>query len=304
MLKEKLQINPEKIVSRLTLLIKDKMEKLKRDGVIFGLSGGVDSAIICALCVKAVGKEKCLGLIMPEEDSSKETRADAELTAKHFGVKTEFCDISSHLKLFGIYKLVPTRYLPRIFRDKAVRKFYGYYKQKTGESYFQSQLLGTKGYPYQEWLNKSQAYYRIKHRIRMVKMYYEAELRNLLCVSSANKTEWLTGLFVKWGIDGAGDVAPLLPFYKTQVRQLAEYLDVPQKITGKAPSPDVMPGITDEYAMGIDYEKLDLILVGLERKMSLPEIAKEVEVDEKIVDYVRELNRRSGHMREVYVPTL
>lgn len=303
-LKEKLQIDPEKIVPKLTALIKEKTENLKRDGVIFGLSGGVDSAVICALCVKAVEKEKCLALLMPEKDSAKETKKDAEMVAKHFSVKTHFEDISPKLAQFGIYKLLPGRHLPKRWKEKAVPKFYEYYQKKTGKTVFETGLLGTKDNPYQKWLDRSAAYYRIKHRLRMINMYYQAELRNLLYVSSANNTEWLTGFFVKWGVDGVGDVAPLLPFYKTQVWKLAHALKIPKNITEKTPSPDIMPGITDEYALGISYEKLDLVLVGLEQKMTSHDIAKEALVDEKTVEYVRELNRSSGHMREVFVPTL
>ena len=63
--------------------------------------------------------------------------------------------------------------------------------------------------------------------------------------------------------DSAADLAPILPLYKTQVRALATYLGVPQPVIDRPPSPDLIPGITDELALGVTYEVLDLILVGL-----------------------------------------
>ncbi len=303
-LKEQLKIDVPQMVKRMEDLISEKMNALKRDGVILGISGGLDSAVVAALITRAIGPGKVLALIMPEKDSALTTRKDAEMVAKHYGIKTKLVDLTPYLKLFDIYKMLPAKFLPRLFRAKAIRKFYQYYRQKSGETFFATQILGTRGYPYQEWLNKSAAYYRIKHRLRMVLMYWQAELNNLLYVSAANQTEWQTGFFVKWGVDGGGDVMPILPFYKTQVRELAKYLDVPQKIINKAPSPDIMPGITDEYAMGISYDKLDLILVGLKAKMPFNEIAEQAGVDEEMIEYVNKLNKRSEHMRKVYVPKL
>jgi NAD+ synthase len=81
------------------------------------------------------------------------------------------------------------------------------------------------------------------------------------------------------------------------VRQIARFLDVPEKIVNKAPSPDLIPGITDEFALGITYEKLDLVLVGLEREMKVDEIAHLSGLKPARVEYVKELVKRSEHMR-------
>jgi len=301
-LKEKLAINPEKICPKLESFIKEKMDLLKRDGVILGVSGGLDSAVTASLCVRAVGKDKVLALIIPERDSASETKTDAIMVAKNLGIKYQYEDLTPKLKMFSIYQLLPSEFIPRIWRGKTVRRFYELYTKKAGESPFQSGLLGSKGLPYADWLNKSNAYYRIKHRMRMVILYWQAELKNLLYTSCANNTEWLTGFFVKFGCDGAGDIMPLLPFYKTQVRELAKYLKVPKKIQEKIPSPDIMAGITDEYAMGISYDKLDLILVGLESKMNFKDIAKEASISTELVEYVNDLYKKSDHFRKVYVP--
>jgi NAD+ synthase len=130
----------------------------------------------------------------------------------------------------------------------------------------------------------------------MVILYSYAERQNLLVVGTASKTEPLTGFFVKYG-DSAADIMSLLPLYKTQVRQLAKFLQVPEKIINKAPSPDPIPGITDEFAIGITYEKLDLILAGLDMNMEVKDIAKARGVRRETIEYVRELVKRSEHMR-------
>ena len=130
----------------------------------------------------------------------------------------------------------------------------------------------------------------------MVILYSYAERGNLLVAGTANKTEFLTGFFVKYG-DSAADIMPLLPFYKTQVRQLAEFLHIPERVLSKAPSPDLIPGITDEFAMGISYEKLDLILLGLDMSMEMKDIAAGAGVKQETIEYVKELVGRSEHMR-------
>jgi len=194
----------------------------------------------------------------------------------------------------GIYKHLPTAaFARRGIAATAVKAGYKLYTGVTGERPFLSGLEGTSFGP----LKRANAYYRMKHRVRMVLLYSYAEHQNLLVVGTANKTEFLTGFFVKYG-DGAADIMPLLPLYKTQVRQLAKFLQVPEKIISKAPSPDLIPGITDEFAMGITYEKLDLVLIGLEANMEVEGIAETSRVSRKTIEYVRELGKRSEHMRK------
>jgi NAD+ synthase len=114
----------------------------------------------------------------------------------------------------------------------------------------------------------------------MVALYYEAEKRGYAVVGTTNKTERLTGFYVKWG-DDSSDIEPLLHLYKTQVFELAQLLGVPRRIIEKKPSPDLAPGITDEYAMGIPYMDLDRILQKMESAVSLededPELVKKVQ---------------------------
>jgi len=105
----------------------------------------------------------------------------------------------------------------------------------------------------------------------MVLLYLNGELENRLVVGAANKTEYRIGFFVKHGCDDDADIMPILGLYKTQVRELARYLNVPADIREKPPSPDIIPGITDEEAIGIPYEELDLTLMAIEKGWELPD---------------------------------
>jgi len=290
---EQLRIDPERISQRLENFIKTSMNNLKRNGVIIGLSGGLDSSVVLSLSVAALGPSEVLGLIMPERDSQPESESDARLHAEELGVNVERVDLTPILSDMGIYKHLPSvAFANRGIAAAAVKGGHKLYTRITGERPLLSNLQGTSFGP----LKRAIAYYRMKHRVRMVLQYSYAERQNLLVVGTANRTESLTGFFVKYG-DGAADIMPLLPLYKTQVRQLAKFLRVPEKIINKAPSPDLIPGITDEFAIGVTYEKLDLILTGLDMNMEMKDIAEEIKVKHQIVEYVRELVKRSEHLR-------
>ena len=289
-----LGIDPEGLSQKLQRFIKTSTDNLNRDGVVIGLSGGLDSSVVLALSVAALGPGKVVGLIMPERDSQPDSESDARLQADKLGVKVERVELTPILSDMGIYKHLPrAAFACRGIAATAVKAGYKLYTGVTGERPFLSGLEGTSFGP----LKRANAYYRMKHRVRMVLQYSYAEHQNLLVVGTANKTEFLTGFFVKYG-DGAADIMPLLPLYKTQVRQLARFLQVPEKIINKAPSPDLIPGITDEFAMGITYEKLDLVLIGLEANMEVEGIAEASRVSRKTIEYVRELVKRSEHMRK------
>lgn len=289
---KQLQIDPEAVSQKLQAFIKTSVGNFNRDGAIIGLSGGLDSSVVLALSVAALGPSRVVGLIMPERDSSRGSERDARRLADGLGVRVERVELTPILDEMRIY-----HHIPRIFfaskklASPAVKAGYKLYTVLTGERPFLSGLEGTNFGP----IRRGNAYYRMKHRLRMVILHSYAEHENLLVVGTVNRTEFAIGFFVKYG-DSAADIMPLLPLYKTQVKQLARFLNIPKKIINKAPSPDLIPGITDEFALGITYEKLDLILWGLDRNMETKEITK-MGIKPETIEYVKELIRRSEHMR-------
>jgi NAD+ synthase len=289
---EQLQIDPEDVSQKLEGFIQTSVDNFNRDGAIIGLSGGLDSSVVLALSVTALGPDKVVGLIMPERDSNRQSERDAKRLAEGLGIRVEKVELTPILEEMGIYRHIPRKFFAsKKLVGPAVKASYKLYSAITGEKPLLSGLEGTKS----GLIRRANAYYRMKHRLRMVELYSYAERENRLVVGTANKTELLTGFFVKYG-DSAADIMPLQSLYKTQVKQLARFLNIPKKIIDKAPSPDLIPGITDEFALGVTYEKLDLILFGLERNVETEEITK-IGIKPETIEYVKELIRRSEHMR-------
>ena len=304
-LKAEMKIEPEKVTLSLENFIREYTDKLEREGVIFGLSGGIDSAVIAALCVRALGLKKIFALIMPEKDSKKEHIQDALNFAKELNIEAKLVDITPYLKELGVYKLFPLDKLLSLAKLKGtlVKKAYRFYERKTGKISFLESLSGFKDKEYSSYLARGNAYYRSKHRLRMLLLYLYGEMQNRLVVGAANKSEYKIGFFVKHGCDDAADIMPLLNLYKTQVRELAQYLNIPARIIKKPPSPDIMPGLADdEEVIGIAYEKMDLILLALEKGWKLSDIVKALGIEEDEFIYIKNMMQKSEHMRKIYIP--
>ncbi len=101
----------------------------------------------------------------------------------------------------------------------------------------------------------------IKARLRMVALYYESNRLNRLVAGTSNRTELTLGFFTKYG-DGGVDLLPLGGFLKHEIRGLADYLGIPEKIISKTPSPGLWPGQTDEGELGASYDQLDALISG------------------------------------------
>jgi len=202
-LQNSMAIEPEKLASSLAEFIQVYVKKLEREGVIIGLSGGIDSAVIAALCKRAVGAENTLALILPEKDSRKEHQVDAQIFANELGIATKLIDLTPYLEMLEVYKLSPVNrpFLPEKIKGTLIGKAYDYYRRKTGETPFSASLTGLRDKEFDSYLKKGNAYYRVKHRLRMLLLYLYAELENRLVVGSTNKSEYEIGFFVKYGCD-------------------------------------------------------------------------------------------------------
>jgi NAD+ synthase len=293
---EELTIDAASLTTQLEEFIRVGVDNLQREGAIVGLSGGIDSAVVAALAARALGPEKVLALLMPDRDSARASKRDALKLAQRLGIRHKTIGLTKFLLLMGIYWKLPLWLLGlRRFQAKLIHRYHDSFVREWGESPFAAILVGTEELS-GPLVNRAVAYHRVKGRLRAILLYYYAELENLLVLGTCNKTEKAIGFFIKYG-DAAADIAPLESLYKTQVRQLAAFLGVPQEIISKPPSPDLLPGITDEYAIGLSYETLDEILWRLEMGMGTEEITGALGLEPDRVDYVRELKRRSAHMR-------
>jgi NAD+ synthase len=126
----------------------------------------------------------------------------------------------------------------------------------------------------------------IKARTRMVCVYYCANHQNCIVVGPSDKSETMMGYFTKWG-DVAADISPLMDLYKTQVRQLAAYIGVPSEIIAKPSTPQLWPGQLAEAELGIKYETLDLVLLGLENFMPPEDIAAQLHLPAEVVKNIK-----------------
>jgi len=144
----------------------------------------------------------------------------------------------------------------------------------------------------------------IKHRVRMSLLYYHAEKNNLSVVGTTNKSEFLQGYFVKYG-DGGSDIEPLVNFYKSQVYQIGDFLNIDNDIMINAASPDVWSYSTtdEEFFYTVPYNIVDLILYSRLNNLSVSEIQQLSNLsEEKIQSLIKFQNikeEKSKHMREL-----
>lgn len=142
----------------------------------------------------------------------------------------------------------------------------------------------------------------VKARSRMIYLYYYANKLNLFVCGTSDKSETMMGYFTKWG-DMAADISPIMDLYKTQVRRLAEYLEIPKEIVNKPASPMLWPGQLAIEELGMDYETLDLILYGLEYFLKPEEIAQQLGIEVKAVHRIRRRYMSMTHKRKTPLTT-
>ncbi len=284
-----LHIAPEKEVQRLTASIRELVfTQFKRKGTVVGVSGGVDSSVVAALCARALGPEHVLALLMPEAESSPDALTLGRKLTDSLGIRSEQVDITSMLGAAGCYQR----------RDDAIRTIvpeYGPgYKCKIAlpdllshDQYaiFSVVVQSPSGETRKVRLTLDSylgivAATNLKQRTRKMVEYYHADRLNFAVAGTPNRLEYELGFFVKGG-DGLADFKPIAHLYKSQVYRLAEYLNIPEEIRSRPPSTDTYPleQSQEEFYFSMPLDQMDLCLYGHDHSLPPGQLALCVTLD-------------------------
>ena len=289
-----IELFADNIISRIK---KDIHVTLRKSGGIVGVSGGIDSSVTFALAVKALGPENVIGIMLPEKDSSLDSKRLAIQLGEKFSTQVIEEDITNALDGFQCYKR----------RDEAVSRVFPEYDpttykmkigiNKTGISQnlpplFTLSIITPDGIeksqflPVKEYLQIVAAS-NFKQRSRMSMLYYYAEANNYAVIGTPNKHEAEQGFFVKYG-DGGADIMPIAHLYKSQVYQLAEYLGVPQEIIDRTPTTDTYTAeqTQEEFFFQLPHEELDLIWYAFENNINPQEVGYEVKRTTEEIQFI------------------
>lgn len=298
-----LKIDAEKAIDTICRNIAHHIEREATEGAILGLSGGLDSSVLAALAVQALGPDRVALVYLFDHDSDKTIAANAELVANHLNVALEEMDISPEMQKRGVYKPLFIRLLrlsPIVGRVSARS-----YRLICGETPFKSTLRVGRGEVLRPWykrvlfgltMHHVDVGFSQRHIFRRAILERIARERNLSLIGAANMSECEVGWFVKGGIDDL-QYQPLTGLYKTQVRQLAQALELPTSVCTQLPSPDMAKGVTDEFGIGHEYAVVDIVIDGFVRGLTDREIAA-FGIPQKEIDDIRDLMALSDWKRQ------
>ena len=303
-----LDIDCAQAVQDITWAIKQTLISCRRRGVVVGLSGGVDSSVTAALCARAIGPGRVFGLHMPERDSSADTLDLSRSVSDQLGMESALEEITPILRAVGCYER----------QEQAIRREIPSYgpgwksklviEHSAGINSFSIVAQSPDGERVRRPL-RLQSYLALvaatnfKQRVRKMLEYYHADRLNYAVAGTPNRLEYDQGFFVKLG-DGAADLKPIAHLYKSQVYQLAEYLELPEAIRRRPPTTDTysLPQGQDEFFFSLPYDKLDLCLYGRNRGIAPAAVAPAVRLPAAEVRRVyQDIDRKRSTTRYLHM---
>jgi NAD+ synthase len=313
MRKDILALDAEAEIERIARSLRALVQgEFRRRGAIVGLSGGIDSSVVAALCARAFGKDRVLGLFMPERHSSDEALSLGQLLAGALGIAAIVEDIAPALDGLGCYRR----------QDEAIRSVVPQYGEGWKcklvlPSILEAGRLNVTRLTVQSPDGEVStvrltpaAYLQIvaatnyKQRVRKMTEYYHADRLNYAVAGTPNRLEYDQGFFVKQG-DGAADVKPIAHLYKTQVYQLAAHLGIPEEIRRRPPTTDTfsMPQTQEEFYFALPYDRMDLCLYALDHGVPAEEVAPAIDLTPEQVGRVfRDIEAKRRTTRYLHTP--
>jgi NAD+ synthase len=310
-----LSIDAAAVTQQITTAIREQvLRRLRKRGVVLGLSGGIDSSVTAALCARALGPEKVFAVLMPEQDSDPESLRLGRLMLDALGLPSAVEDIASILSAAGCYRR----------RDEFIRTLVPAFGPGWGCKVVIADALAGAGYSLTQLVVQSPdgvrqklrmplevylgivAATNMKQRTRKGIEYYHADRLNYAVAGTPNRLEYDQGFFVKNG-DGAADIKPIAHLYKTQVYQLAAHLGIPEEIRRRPPTTDTwsLAQTQDEFYFSLPYDRMDLCLYGLNHSLPAAAVARAAGLREEQVEHVwRDIAAKRRATRYLHEPPL
>ena len=312
-IKKAMLSNVKDLKEKLPLFIQETVaDTLRKEGIVIGVSGGVDSALIATLAVEALGHDHVYGLILPEKESSPSSRELAMRLCKKLKIPYGEVPITPMLESFGIYTQ----------KEALIRELFPQYDPAVHTTNLflppgistmsllalpsirlsdENGSISTKRLSAPQYL-KLISLQNVKQRTRMIVLYMQAEKMNYSVSGTTNKSELLTGYFVKFG-DGGVDLEPIADMYKLQVYKLSEMLNIDKKIISRAPSPDTWSHFTsdEDFYLRMPYDILDQLLYAEEHHIPLEIVQKNTGLNtgqiESALKHIHTMKHASGMLQ-------
>jgi NAD+ synthase len=275
---ETLRIDAAAEAVRIRAAIREQvLHRLRKRGVVVGVSGGIDSAVTAALCASALGRDQVLALLMPERDSDPASLELGKQIAAWLGIRDEVEDIEPALAAAGCYRRrdeLIANLVPEFGPGWRCKLALGDALQKSAYNITWLIARSPDGkthrarMPLEAYLGIVAAA-NMKQRLRKLMEYTHADRLNYAVAGTANRLEHDQGFFVKNG-DGAADLKPIAHLYKSQVYQLAEHLRVPKAIRAREPTTDTwsLEQTQNEFYFALPHRAMDLCLYALNHGIS------------------------------------
>ncbi|MFH1149125.1 MAG: NAD(+) synthase [Actinomycetota bacterium] len=309
-----LDLDLEQETKRITDALSRFTSGLKKKGLVVGVSGGIDSSTSVALAARALGPQRVMGLLMPEQDSSSTSLELGRAVCESVGIPYEVEVLSPILAAAGCYHR----------RDEAIRQVFPEYdetykqkivipglEERERITFFSVVIQSPQGEVKKARL-PLKAYLQIvaatnfKQRTRKMMEYYHADRLNYAVIGTPNRLEYDQGFFVKGG-DGLADIKPIAHLYKTQVYALARHLGLPENVCSSVPTTDTysLEQGQDEFYFALPYDKMDLMLYALNHGVPAAEAGAPLGLSEAQVNWVyKDIQAKRRTTRYLQLPPI